>query len=101
MSNAKPTRSPNTDLVTAARAHGEQILKFYDQLDEDNPVVLLDFQRLRLHSYPFEEYKATLREDSRAKLNDEYTRALAKKKVLVIVWDSKTRRLATTRLRRP
>ena len=100
MSNAKPTRSPNADLVTAARAHGDQILKFYDDLDEDNPIVLLDFQRLRLHSYPFEEYKATLRAESQLNLKKEYDRAVAKNKVLVVVWDSTTRRLATTRIRR-
>ena len=100
MSSAKPTRSPNADLVTAARAHGEQILKFTTSSMKTIPSSLLDFQRLRLHSYPFEEYKATLREDSQAKLNEEYKRAVAKKKVLVVVWDSETRRLATTRLRR-
>ncbi len=100
MSNAKRTRSPNADLVTAARAHGNQILKFHDQLDDENPVILLDFQRLRLHSYPFEEYKATLREESQRVLDAEYERAVAKNKVLVVVWDSETRRLATTRIRR-
>jgi hypothetical protein len=100
MSNAKRTQSPNADLVTAARAHSEQILKFHDQLEDAHPVIVLDFQRLRLHSYPFAEYKATIRPESQAMLNEEYEKAVAKNKVLVVVWDSETRRLATTRIRR-
>jgi hypothetical protein len=101
MSTPKPVKGPNVDLVTAARTHSDQILKFCDQLDEADPVIVFDFQKLKLHSYAFDEYKATLRPDSQAKLNAEYDRAVAKKKVLVVVWDSATRRLATARLRRP
>jgi hypothetical protein len=101
VSNVKVTKSPNADLVVAARSHSDQIIKFYDQVDDAAAIVLLDFQRLRLHSYSFEEYKATLRPQSQAMLDAEYERAVAKKKVLVVVWDSATRRLATTRIRRP
>ena len=101
MSSAKQTKSPNADLVMAARSHGDQILKFHDELDDAEAVILLDFQRLRLHSYPFEEYRATLRPESQAMLEQEHEKAVAKNKVLVVVWDSATRRLATTRIRRP
>jgi hypothetical protein len=100
MSTAKRTKGPNADLVMAARTHRDKILKFHDHLDESQPIVLLDFQRLRLHSYPFAEYKATLREESQTMLDAEYARAVAKNKVLVVVWDSETRRLATAKLRR-
>jgi hypothetical protein len=101
MSTAKQTKNPNADLVMAARSHGDQILRFHDQLEDADAVILLDFQRLRLHSYPFHEYKGTLRPASQAVLDEEYKKAVAKHKVLVVVWDSATRRLATTRIRRP
>jgi hypothetical protein len=100
MSNARRTQSPNSDLVTAARAHSKRILIFHDQLKDAHPIVVLDFQRMRLHSYPFSEYKATIRPESQAMLNEEYEKTVAKNKVLVVVWDSETRRLATTRIRR-
>ena len=60
MSKTRRTRSPNADLVEAARSHRDQILMFHDQRGGTQPVILLDFQRLRLRSYPFEEYKATV-----------------------------------------
>jgi hypothetical protein len=61
---------------------------------------LLDFQRKRIHARPYEEYKAMLREDSRVLLNEEHVKAVAKNKVLVLVWDDATRRLVTTKFRR-
>ena len=65
MSKAKRTKSPNADLVEAARSHRDQILMFHDQRGGTQPVILLDFQRLRLRSYPFKEYKATVRRNRR------------------------------------
>ena len=100
MSKAKQMKSPNADLVEAARSHRHQILVFHDQRGGTQPVILLDFQRLRLRSYPFKEYKATVRPESQAILDAEYEKAVAKNKVLVVVWDSVTRRLATVKLRR-
>jgi hypothetical protein len=73
---------------------------FHDQRGGTHPVILLDFQRLKLRSYPFKEYKATVRPQSQAMLDEEYEKAVAKNKVLVVVWDSATRRLATIKLRR-
>ena len=100
MSKAKRTKSPNTDLVEAARSHRDQILMFHDHRGGTQPVILLDFQRLKLRSYSLKEYKATVRVESQAMLDEEYEKAVAKNKVLVVVWDSATRRLATIKLRR-
>jgi hypothetical protein len=40
-----------------------------------------------------------IREGSRARFDEEYKRANAKHKVLVLVWDHATRRLVTTKVR--
>jgi len=100
MSKAKTRRNPNADLLKAVREHKEQILKVYEQIDHDKPLLLLDFQRMKLHTYPYDDYKSRLREKSQAALNAEYERALAKNKVFVLVWDRATRRLVTTAFRR-
>jgi hypothetical protein len=100
MSKAKRTRSPNTDLVEIARGHRDQILKFHDERGGTKPVILLDFQRRRLRAYSFNEYKRTLRQESQAMLDQEYEKAVAKNRILVVVWDSATRRLATIKIRR-
>jgi len=99
MAKAKRKKSPNADLVEVTRTHKDQILRFYDQVDHERPVILLDFQRMKIRSYPFEKYKAKIRKGSHAMLDEEYKRAVAKNKVLVLVWDKATRRLVTTRLR--
>jgi hypothetical protein len=100
VSNAKRAKSSNADLVVAARAHADQILKFHDHLDDTESIILHDVKKQRLHSNHLEEYKATLRPESQGMLDEEFERAAAKSKVLVVVWDSATRRLATTRIRR-
>jgi hypothetical protein len=99
MSQAKSKTVPNADLVAAVRNRRDLILKFHDQVAGRRPVILLDVQRLKLHSYSYAEYKATLRADSRRMLDEEYKKAIAKNKVLVLVWDNATRRLVTTTLR--
>jgi hypothetical protein len=100
MSKARRTRSPNADLVEAAHSHRDQILMFHDQRGGTHPVILLDFQRLKLRSYPFKKYRATVRSESQAMLAEEYDKAVAKNRIFVVVWDSATRRLATIKLRR-
>jgi hypothetical protein len=100
MSKAKARRNPNADLLKAVREHKDQILKVWDQTDYDRPLLLLDFQRMKLHTYPYDEYKARLRDKTQAALNEEYERAVAKNKVFVLVWDRATRRLVTTAFRR-
>jgi hypothetical protein len=101
VSKAKRTKSPNADLVAAARSHRDQILMFHDQRGgTSQPVILLDLQRRRLRSYSIKEYKAKVRVESQAMLDAEYEKAVAKNKVFVVVWDSATRRLATIKLRR-
>jgi len=99
MSKAKRTENPNADLLAAVRNHSDQILKFREEAKDERPLIVLDFQRRKLHSYPYEKYKAKLRQHSRAILDREYDKALAKKKVLVLVWDKGTRRLVTTTFR--
>jgi hypothetical protein len=100
MAKAKQKRRPNADLIQAVRDHRDQILKVYDQVADTRPLILLDFQRRRIHARPYEEYKTMLSEDSRVLLNEEYVKAVAKNKVLVLVWDDATRRLVTTKFRR-
>ena len=100
MAEAKRKKSPNADLVQAVRDHRDQILKVYGQVADKRPLILLDFKNMKIHTYPYEEYKAMLREDSQALLNEEYVKAVAKNKVLVLVWDDATRRLVTTTFHR-
>jgi hypothetical protein len=100
MSKAKRKLSPNADLIAVVRFHRESILQFHDQAKDERPIIVLDLQRRKLHSYSYEGYKARLRPSSQEKLNVEYTKAIAKNKVLVIVWDDATRRLVTTTFKR-
>jgi hypothetical protein len=101
MSKAKEkTKIPNADLVAVVREHRDQILKVFDQADDERPLLLLDFQRLKLHAHAYEDYRSKLRKESQAKLDAEYEKAVAKNKVLVLVWDRATRRLVTTTFRR-
>jgi hypothetical protein len=95
MSKVKRTH-PNADLILAVRSHKDQIRKFRDEAKHERPVIVLDFQAGKLHSYPFEQYKSMIRQNSRAILDREYEKAVAKNKVLVLVWDKGTRRLVTT-----
>jgi hypothetical protein len=96
MSKVKRKKIANADLISVVRSHREPILQFYDQVKNERPIIVLDVQRRKLHSYSFEDYKARLRSDSPEKLSAEYTKAVAKNKVLVVVWDNATRRLVTT-----
>jgi hypothetical protein len=100
MAEAKRKKRPNADLIQAVRNHRDQILKVYDQAADERLLVLLDFQRKKIHTRPYEEYKAKLREDSQVLLNEEYVKAVAKNKMLVLVWDDATRRLVITKFRR-
>jgi hypothetical protein len=97
MSKAKEKKKiPNADLLAVVREHRDQILKVFDQADDERPLLLLDCERLKLHAHAYEEYRSKLRKDSQAKLDAEYEKAVAKNKVLVLVWDRATRRLVTT-----
>jgi hypothetical protein len=99
MSKAKQKTIPNADLLAAVRDHSDQIRKVYDHAEDERPLLLLDFQRKRIHAHAYEDYRSKLHKDSQAKLDAEYKKAIAKKKVLVLVWDSATRRLVTTTFR--
>ncbi len=100
MSKAKQTKIPNSDLITAVRTHSDKIRKVYDKAEDKRPLLLLDYQRRKLHAHPYEDYKSKLRKDSQAKLDVEYQKAVSRNKVLVLVWDSATRRLITTTFHR-
>jgi hypothetical protein len=100
MSKAKRKKNPNADLIAVVRFHREAIRQYFDQVKAERPIIVLDVQRRRLHSYTFEDYKTRLRPDSRERLSQEYTKAIAKNKVLVIVWDGATRRLVTSTFKR-
>ncbi len=100
MSKSRRTKSPDADLIEVVRSHRGPILQYYDQVKDERPILVLDFQRRKLHSYTYEDYKATLRPESQEKLHVEYTKAIAKNKVMVVVWDDATRRLVTTTFKR-
>jgi len=68
------------ELIQAVRNHRNQILEVYEQPADERLLVLLDFQRKKIHSRPYDEYKAMLREDSQVLLNEEYVKAVAKNK---------------------
>ena len=69
MSKAKRKKSPNADLIEVVRSHREPILQYYDQVKDERPIIVLDVQHRKLHSYSFEDYKARLRPDSHEKLH--------------------------------
>ena len=96
MARAKWKKSPNADLVKAVQDHSDQIIEFYEEVEYERPVIVLDFQLQQLRAYPYEEYKVRLSKESQVVLDGEYEKALAEDKVLVLVWDSATGRLATT-----
>ncbi|HKI20788.1 MAG TPA: hypothetical protein VKA15_23050 [Isosphaeraceae bacterium] len=100
MSKAKQKQSPNVDLIRFVRFHRQAILQFYDRVKDEQPIIELDVQRRKLRSYSFNDYKGRLRPVSQEHLHAEYTKAIAKNKVLVIVWDNPTRRLVTTTFKR-
>lgn len=100
MAKAKRKKNPNADLIKVVRDHREPILKYYDQVKDERPIIVLDVQHLKLHSYSVEDYKTRLRPGSDEKLQAERTKAIAKDKVLVIVWDESTHRMVTTTFKR-
>ena len=96
----KKADGSDVDLLAVARSHRDHILEFDDQLEDRHPVILVDVQRRKLRSYSFAEYKDFVRPSSHARLSEEYERAVARNKVFVVIWDSATRRLVTTRIKR-
>src|SRR5579883_307540 len=98
MAEVKRKKRPNADLIQAVRDQRDKILKVYDQVADKRPLIVLDFQRKKIHARPYEDYKAIVRGDSRMLLNEEHVKAVAKNKVLVLVWDGATRRLVITKL---
>ena len=96
MARAKWKKSPNADLVKAVQDHTDQIIEFYENVEYERPVIVLDFQCQQLQAYPYEEYRVILSKESQVVLDEEYEKALAEDKVLVLAWDSATGRLVTT-----
>jgi hypothetical protein len=96
MARAKRKKSPNADLVKAVQDRTEDILDFYEEVENDRPVIVLDFQKHTICAYHYEEHKATLSVESQAVYDQEYEKALAEDKVLVLVWDRVTGRLVIT-----
>jgi len=96
MAKAKRRKSPNADLVKAVQDRTEDILDFYEDVEDERPVIVLDFQEQKICAYHYEEYKTRLSVESQAVLDEEYEKAIAKDKVLILAWDSATGRLVTT-----
>jgi hypothetical protein len=96
MAKAKRKRSRNADLVKAVQDHTDQIIDFYEEVEYKGPVIVLDFQRLQLQAYSYEEYKVRLSKESQVVLDEEYEKAIAEDRIFVVVWDDATQRLVTT-----
>jgi hypothetical protein len=96
MARAKRKKSPNADLVEAVQNHVDQILLFYEGVEDEQPILVLDYQNQKICAYHYEEYKTRLSPESQATLDEEYEKAMAEDKVVVLVWDSATGRLVTT-----
>jgi hypothetical protein len=96
MAKAKRKKSPNADLVKAVQDHTDQIIDFYERVEDERPVILLDFQKQTICAYPYEGYRVMLSKESQVMLDDEYEKALAEDILLVLAWDSATGRLVTT-----
>ncbi len=96
MARARRKKSPNADLVKAVQGRTEDILDLYEEVEDDRPVLVLDFQKQTICAYHNEEYKTRLSVESQAVYDQEYEKALAEDKILVLVWDSATGRLVIT-----
>ena len=77
MARAKWKKSPNADLVKAVQDHTDQIIKFYERVEDERPVILLDLQKQTICAYHYEEYKVRLSKESQVVLDVEYEKALA------------------------
>ena len=96
MARARRKKSPNADLVKAVQDRTEDILDLYEEVEDDRPVLVLDFQKQTIGAYHHEEYKTGLSVESQAVYDQEYEKALAEDKILVLVWDRATGRLVIT-----
>ncbi len=95
MSRVRRKGSSNADLVEAAEGQLHNILTLYKLFEDKRPVMLYDLQSWQRLAYPYEEYKATLSERSRAMLTAQYDEAIARNKVVVFVRDDETRSLTS------
>ena len=93
MARAKRQKNPNADLVKAVQDRTEDILDFYEEVEDDRPVIVLDFQKHTINAYHYEKFKSILSVESQAVYEQEYEKALVEYKVLVVVWDRVTGRL--------
>ena len=89
-------KNPNADLIKAVQDHTDQIIEFYEKVEYDQPVIVLDFQRQQIQAYHYEEYNVRLSKESQVVLDEEYKKAMDEDKILVLVWDEATQRLLTT-----
>src|SRR5436190_548520 len=96
MAMAKRKQNPNADLIKAVQDHTDQIIDFYENVEYERPVIVLDFQRQQLRAYPYENYKVMFSKESQVVLDEEYQKAEAKDKIFVVAWDEATQRLVTT-----
>jgi hypothetical protein len=96
MARAKRKKSPNADLIEAVQDRVDQILMFYERVEDEQPILVLDYLDQKICAYHYDEYKTRLSPESQATLDEEYEKAMAEDKVIVLVWDSATGRLVTT-----
>ena len=96
MAKAKRNQNPNADLIKAVQDHSDQIIDFYENVEDERPVIVLDFQEQKIRAYHYEEYKSRLSVESQVVFDEEYEKAFDEDKMLVLAWDSATGRLVTT-----
>ena len=82
--------------LAQGKSRRDSRLAFYERVEDERPVILLDLQKQTICAYHYEEYKVSLSKESQVVLDDEYEKALAEDKLLVLAWDSATGRLVTT-----
>ncbi len=95
MARAKWKKSPNADLVKAVQ-DTEDILDFYAKVEDERPVIVLDFQKQTIGTYHYEEYKTKLSEHRKPCIIRNTEKAIAETNCYVLVWDSATGRLVIT-----
>ncbi len=54
MARARQKKSPNADLVKAVQDRTEDILDLYEEVEDDRPVLVLDFEKQTIGAYHYE-----------------------------------------------
>ena len=90
---SQPTNRPdNGYLIEAARKRAEDILLFYKEFEEKQPIMLLELPSQKIYAYPYLDFKNTLSERSQKMLEKEYEEGVANNQIVVFVKDDDRRK---------